>query len=164
MMKIFKEILSYVIIIIVVILIRTFLVTPAIVDGESMEPTLYNNELVLINKISLKTKGINRWDIVVVDYENRDELLLKRVIALPGEDIMYRENTLYINGEVMETPIDFEYTREFEASVPEGSYFVMGDNRDVSFDSRMIGAIKKKDIKGKAKFILFPFNAIRKIK
>lgn len=163
-MKIFKEILSYILIIIVVVLIRTYLITPAIVDGDSMEKTLYDGELVLVNKIDIKLHGINRWDVVVLDYEYKDELLLKRVVGMPGEHIMYKNNTLYIDDKEMKTPIEFEYTREFEATVPNDSYFVLGDNRDVSYDSRMFGAVKKKDIIGKAQFVLFPLNKIKKIK
>ena len=163
-MKIVKEIISYALIVLIVILIRTFIITPAMVDGESMEPALNDNELVLISKLGIKAGKIKRYDIVVVDYEFRSEFLLKRVIGLPGENIMYLNNVLYVNGQEIDLPFEFEETANFEATVPEGCYFVLGDNRDVSYDSRMFGSVKLADIKGKAKFVLFPFNKLRKVK
>ncbi len=162
MNKKLKEIIPYIIIVVVVILIRTFLVTPARVDGESMENTLYNGEIVLLNKIDLKTEGLNRFDIVVFKY-NKD-LLIKRVIGLPGETVEYKDNELYINSKKLDVPFEFEYTKDFKYEVPESEYFVLGDNRDNSKDSRYFGSIKLKAIKGKVKIILFPFKRIGKVR
>lgn len=162
MNKKIKEIIPYIVIIICVVLIRTFLVTPARVDGESMEGTLYDGEIVLLNKIGLRVNGLKRYDVVVFKY-NKD-LLIKRVIGLPGETIEYLNNELYINYKKAELPLDFEYTDDFKYTVPEGEYFVVGDNRDNSKDSRYFGSIKLKSIRGKASYILFPFSRIKKIK
>ncbi len=160
-MKFLKELLPYILIIIVVILIRTFLFSPALVSGSSMENTLYDGELVIVNKIGLKS-GIERFDIVIVKIGN--ELLIKRVIGLPNEKIEYRDNILYINDEVMETPIEFEKTLDFTHMIGDNEYFVMGDNRDVSQDSRVLGAFSIENIKGKVDLVLFPFNKIGFVK
>lgn len=162
MNKKIKEIIPYIIIIIVVVLIRSFLITPARVDGESMEDTLYNGEIVLLNKIDLKVNGLKRFDIVVFKY-NKD-LLIKRVIGLPGETVEYINNELYVNYKKIDVPFEFEYTDDFKYETPSDEYFVVGDNRDNSKDSRYFGSIKLNNIKGKVGFILFPFNRIGKVK
>ena len=94
MKKIIKDIIPYVIIVLVVGLIRTFLVTPVIVSGDSMVPTLKNRELLLLNKINYQLNDIKRFDIVVIRLEDKE--IIKRVVGLPGEEIMYRNNTLYV--------------------------------------------------------------------
>lgn len=104
-MKKLKELMPYIIIVVVVLLVRSFIVTPGLVNGSSMEPTLHNNELVLINKIGLN-KEIDRYDIVVVKYEN--STIIKRVIGLPYETVEYINDTLYIDGEIVNTKVDFE--------------------------------------------------------
>ena len=162
MNKKIKEIIPYILIIICVVSIRTFLITPARVDGESMENTLYNGEIVLLNKIVLKTKGLNRFDVVVFKHE--DDLLIKRVIGLPGEKVEYINNELYINNEKINTPIEFENTDDFKYEVPNGEYFVLGDNRDNSKDSRYFGSVKLTNIKGKVSTILLPLKRIGKVK
>lgn len=161
-MKISKEIISYVIIIVLVIMIRTFLFTPAIVNGDSMDDTLADGDVVIVNKIGLTTNGINRYDIVVVDFN--EELLIKRVIGLPDENIEYKNNELYINGIKEESDFDFEETEDFIYDTKDNEYFVLGDNRDISKDSRYFGVIEKNQIKGKVNLVLFPFKDFGTIK
>lgn len=160
-MKLLKSLIPYIIIIVVVVLIRTFLFSPALVNGSSMENTLYDGEIVIVNKIGLLS-GIDRFDIVIVKVG--DELLIKRVIALPNEKIEYKDNVLYINDEEIETPIEFEYTNDFVHTTGYDEYFVMGDNRDVSQDSRILGAFNKRNIEGKVDLVLYPFNKIGFVK
>lgn len=155
MKNIIKEYLPYAIIIVVVVLIRTFLITPARVSGDSMDDTLINKEIVLVNKIYLTTSEIKRYDIVVVKYN--DEYLIKRVIGLPNERIEYYENKLYVN-DIEKTDMKFESTEDFHFVTKADEYFVMGDNRDVSKDSRYFGAVKKEDITGMVNFIIYPFD------
>ena len=160
-MKLLKSLIPYIIIIVVVVLIRTFLFSPALVNGSSMENTLYDGEIVIVNKIGLLS-GIDRFDIVIVKVG--DELLIKRVIALPNEKIECKDNVLYINDEEIETPIEFEYTNDFVHTTGYDEYFVMGDNRDVSQDSRILGAFNKQNIEGKVDLVLYPFNKIGFVK
>lgn len=161
MKKIIKELVPYFVIVIFVILIRSFLVTPGLVNGSSMENTLFDNDLVIVNKIALKN-GIDRFDIVVVNYNN--DTLIKRIIGLPNEKVSYIDDKLYINDEPIEMPLDFEYTSDFELITGKDEYIVLGDNRNVSKDSRSIGPIKRDNIKGKVNFVLFPFKRFGVIK
>ena len=160
MRKFWYKIKDYVIIVIVVVLIRTFLATPAIVSGASMDHTLEDGQLVIINKISYKIYNIKRFDIVVLKNEEGDDRIIKRVIGLPNEKIEFKENKLYINDRYVEAHFDYEYTNDFVATTGDGEYFVMGDNRGVSKDSRMLGNFKKNDIIGQVHLRIYPFNKI----
>lgn len=159
--KIVKELAPYVIITIVVVLIRTFIVTPVQVDGRSMAPTLKNNEILILNKFD---HSIERFDIVVLDYG--DDKLVKRIIGLPGEYIKYVDSKLFVNGkEINESFIDVE-TNDFKleaigyTKIPTGYYFVVGDNRGDSQDSRIIGLIKKDSIKGTVSLSISSFKKV----
>ena len=94
MKKVWDVVKDYVYIVIVVVLIRTFLVTPALVDGDSMNDNLYNNDLVIINKLVYRISDIKRFDIVVVKNDFDKDKIIKRVIALPNETLIYRNNKL----------------------------------------------------------------------
>lgn len=162
-MKKIKEISIYLLIIVMVILIRTFIITPVRVNGTSMDPTLKNGEIMILNKIKYNKNDIKRFDIVVVKMDK--ELLIKRVIGLPNEEIKYVDNKLYINGEYIKESFlnDDVYTTNFSLDdfklkkIPENCYFVMGDNREVSLDSRTFGCFSKDKILGSANLVLFPF-------
>lgn len=162
--NILKEYLPYIIILIVIIFIRTFIVTLVRVDGSSMENTLHNGEILVLNKLD---KNFERFDIVVIKYNN--ERLVKRIIGLPGEQVRYRNNQLFIDGKKIKEKFIDEETANFNIMelgynrIPKGYYFVVGDNRDNSLDSRYIGLIKKEQIQGTTKIRLFPFHKIGKI-
>ena len=166
--KIIKEVYPYLVIVLVVVLVRSFIITPAIVDGKSMYPTLNDNNIVILNKLDYKINGLKRFDIIVVDYNG--EKLIKRVIGLPGEHIEYKNNMLFINGYLTNENFNHDNTSNFKLEtigylkIPGDKYFVVGDNRNHSTDSRMIGLIDKKDIKGKVSLRLFPINKFGKIK
>lgn len=151
-----KENIVFLIILTAIIITRIFFFSPIRVNGMSMHPTLQDKEFMILNKISLK-QGINRFDIVVVQENNK--YIIKRVIGLPGESVMYKDNKLYINGKVIEDNYSKTTTNDFDNVVlGENEYFVMGDNRAVSSDSRIIGPVNIKNIKGKTNLIIFPFN------
>ena len=166
-----KDLLPYVILIIVVVLIRTFLVTPINVNGTSMMNTLNDGDTMVLNKIGYKVRNIKRFNIVVIKTSN--SYLIKRVIGLPGEKIKYKikndTGILYINGKkVEESFIDDEVKSKTcnndselckdGITIPNNYYFVMGDNRGDSIDSRIIGNIDIKNITGTTKLVIFPIK------
>ena len=157
-----KELVPYIVITMIVILIRMFIISPVRVDGTSMYPTLSNNEFLLLSKYD---QSYDRFDIVVLKYRN--ERLVKRIIGLPGETVEYKNNTLYINGKEMEEPFINTNTDDFNLNelgydkIPENYYFVVGDNRGSSWDSRMIGLINNKDLQGTIKLSITGFKFVK---
>jgi signal peptidase I len=153
-------------------IIRYLLFAPIVVDGDSMLPTLQDNNRMIVNKVVYSISDIERFDIVVFHAtENKD--YIKRVIALPGETIKYENDKLYINGELVEEPYLKQLRQENperfttyieEMKVPEGQVFVLGDNRNHSRDSRHIGPISAEKIVGKANVVFWPFSEFRYIK
>ena len=158
--KSIKELAPFVAIIVLVLLIKNFIVTPIQVNGASMDPTLAEGDIMILNKISYKIHGIKRFDIVVI--KAKDTLLIKRVIGLPKETVKVENNKLYINGEELEQDFldDEELTNDFETYVNEDCYFVMGDNREISLDSRELGCFNISDIEGTTTLTVFPFNRL----
>lgn len=151
-----KEYVPYVVLIIILLLIRTFVGTTIRVNGASMYPTLDNKDLMILDKISYRFKEIKRFDIVVVKTERSK--IIKRVIGLPGEIISYKDNILYIDGEEVEDIYNSVKQDDFECVLGEDEYFVLGDNREISLDSRSIGPVEREDIVGRAIFTIFPFS------
>ena len=145
-------------------------VKPTIVKETSMQPTLYEDNYIFLSKQSYRFGEPEKGDIIVFHTKLRtqtgkEKLLIKRIIGVPGDVVRIEEGQVYINDEVIDEPYLLEpYTSGFveNLEVPEGSLFVMGDNREHSADSRDpdIGLIKAKDIVGKAVFRVYPFNRI----
>ena len=158
MKKFIKELIPYIIIIICVVLIRTFIITPVRVDGVSMNPTLENNEILILNKLD---KSYNRFDVIVFKYNNTK--LVKRIIGIPGDTIEYKDNKLYINGKYIKENFKHKDTSDFTYStvIPENSYYVLGDNRVNSLDSRIIGLVEKEKIEGTVNLSILPFKTIK---
>jgi len=156
--NIFLEILPYIIIIIVVLLIKTFIVAPIRVNGASMDNTLKDKDIMILDKISYRFEDIKRYDIVVV--KHNDDYLIKRVIGMPGEKIEAKDNEMYIDGKKLKKDFGSSYTEDFKAFIPEGNYFLLGDNRMVSLDSREFGSFGEEDIIGKTSLVIFPFDRI----
>lgn len=153
---------TYFIIVVIVILIRTFIITPVKVNGTSMDTTLHDGQIMLLNKVNYLFNDIKRFDIVVVDYNGNK--LIKRVIGLPNETLKYENNILYINDKEVDEYFKNQETDDFNISelgyekIPKDCYFVIGDNRKDSSDSRIIGCIKKKNILGRANLVIYPFK------
>ncbi|XUW99624.1 MAG: signal peptidase I [Dehalogenimonas sp.] len=134
----------------------------SIVDGSSMEPNLMNDDRLLVSKVSYVFSEPKRGDIVIFPSPYSDgREFIKRIIGLPGETVQIVSGEVRING----TPIDEPYlvnkdTRSYSGTViPTGEYFVMGDNRPVSLDSRQGWTIKRADINGKAWLVFYPFKS-----
>lgn len=172
MKEIVKEWLPYIIIVLVVVFIRSYIVTPVVVRGDSMDDTLQDGEVLFLSKINYQVSEIERFDIVVIEDIDGD-LIIKRVIGLPGDDLRYQDDVLYINGEQVEKRFTDDVTEDFtleeickihevecNGSIPEDMYLVLGDNRDVSADSRVKGLIEREQILGKAVFRIWPLNRI----
>lgn len=156
-MKIIKEIIPYLVIVIAVILIRTFIVTPVRVDGDSMKKTLYNKDILLLWKLG----SVNYDDIIVLKEESDEEVIIKRVIAMPNDTVMIKNGKVYVNDKVIKDTHAYGDTSDVDKiTLSDGEYFILGDNRLISKDSRYFGPIKEKDIRGKIIFRLFPFNKI----
>ena len=149
-----KELIPYVIILIVVVLIRSYIVTPVMVSGTSMSPTLKGKEIMILNKLD---KEYTRFEIVVLKTDHED--IIKRVIALPGETVSCENNTIYVNSRKIDDKYGAGTTSDFKkVKLGKNEYFVLGDNRPDSVDSRLIGLIKKEEIIGKTNLVIFPFN------
>lgn len=162
--KWFKEVTPYILVILAVLLVRKYIVTPVRVNGTSMEPTLLNGEILLLEKMN---KNYDRFDVIVLNAN--DTRLVKRIIALPGEHVKYHDNKLYIDNKVISNEKTNHETYDFYLEdlgvdiIPEGYYFVLGDNRENSVDSRYIGLISDQDILGTVRFRFYPFNKIGNI-
>lgn len=155
--KVILEIISYVLIIVLVVFIKMYVVSPIKVNGNSMYNTLHDDDIMLLNEFIYRFKDIQRLDIVVVKED--DELLIKRVIGLPGEKIKCVDGIVYINDEELMEGYVYSVTGDFdEVVIGEDEYFVMGDNRSVSLDSRRYGTYTRKEIQGKASLTLYPFS------
>ena len=156
-MKVIKEVIPYVVIVVVVVLIRTFIITPVRVDGDSMKNTLKNGDILLLYKLS----SINRFDIIVLDEEKDNEKIIKRVIGMPGETVAIKKGKIYINDKVIDDEYAYGETSDYnKVTLKDDEYFILGDNRLISKDSRYFGPIKDNEIKGKIVFRLFPFTKI----
>ncbi|HLR80363.1 MAG TPA: signal peptidase I [Bacillota bacterium] len=141
---------------------RTFIFATSIVEGESMEPTLVDGERVIFNKWIYLFGKPERGDIVII--QRPAKTYVKRIIGLPGETIFVKDHTLYINDEVYEqtflTEDSLIRTGNFgPIRIPNDSYFVMGDHRAISKDSRNgLGFISEEDIIGRSELIIYPFS------
>ncbi|WP_078554710.1 signal peptidase I [Bacillus alkalicellulosilyticus] len=158
------------------VVIRFFLFAPIVVEGQSMMPTLNHSDRMIVNKIGYTIGEPERFDIIVF-HANEEKDYIKRVIGLPGDSIVYKEDMLFINGEPLDEPyleelkeqlnggrLTYDFSLEEvtnEMIVPEGYLFVMGDNRQHSLDSRDIGLINEEDVVGKANIVFWPFSEIR---
>lgn len=168
-----KDTFKYIIFIIVVLVIAVYIVGLQQVVGPSMSPTLSNNDIVILDKISYRFFDIKREDVVALYYADT-KYLIKRVIGLPGDTIEFQNNRLYINnsfypeeylGEEVVTE-DFKLNEIGHFVIPKDMYFVLGDNRGDSMDSRdpKVGLISKKDILGKVRLQIWPLNKIKIVK
>lgn len=156
------------------IVLYLFILQPSMVQGPSMEPTFYTDDHILVSKITYKLRAMRRGDVVVTySPRNPDIELIKRVIGLPGDKLLFREGQVYLNDALLnekylaaDTPVwDGGYVKEDQALVvPPDSIFIMGDNRPKSSDSREFGPIPLSSIVGQVFFRYYPPLKIGTIK
>lgn len=177
-----KEIREWIILtfvaILVVLFIRTFIAEPYQISGDSMYPALEDKERVMLNKFSSWTNGLNRGDIIIF-HVNKKTDYVKRLIGLPGDKVEYIDDLLYVNGKSIEENylrlnrernVNTKLTEDFSVKtlahsdgkdrIPKGKYLVLGDNREVSLDSRKpeLGLINRDQVAGKVSFRFMPFK------
>ena len=156
-LKLLKEAIPYIIIIVVVLLLRAYVVSPIRVNGLSMYDTLEGDEIMILWKLG----EIERYDIVVADVKvsGSDDVVIKRVYGLPGETISCEDGKIYINGSLIEDEYGYRETSDFgPVTLGENEYFLLGDNREISLDSRVFGKVTRDEIEGTTNFILLPFK------
>lgn len=165
---IFDFLQSIVVVLAIMVMIYLFVMSPQEISGASMETNFHNGEFILTNKIEYKFTDPKRGDIVIFKSPRNKEVdYIKRVIGLPGETVRLSNSTFFINGKKVDEPYLAAGTYTFGGSflpentditVPGGKYFVVGDNRPHSSDSREFGPIAKEDFIGKALLRYWPFS------
>jgi signal peptidase I len=173
-----RSIIEWVVVIggalVVALLIKAFLVQAFYIPSESMVPTLEVGDRVLVNKLSYRLHEVNRGDLVVFERPEGEsdqsvKDLIKRVIGLPGDQLVIKDNAVYVNGDRLDEGYlpDGTVTKqgrldcvdESPCVIPEGSIWVMGDNREHSFDSRYFGPIEQNTIVGRAFLRIWPLGS-----
>lgn len=157
--KFIKEWYPVVLIICFTLFSKTYIAEASHIQGSSMEPTLSDNDFVMLNKFD---KQYDYNDLIIFKNIDSNRNLVKRIVGLPGDKIYIQNHTLYVN----DIPKDEAYIKEEmgydfpTVIVPPNHYFVCGDNRNNSLDSRQIGFINYNNIRGKIEFRFFPFDKI----
>lgn len=177
-----KEVIKFSLQLLAIVAITTVtftkIIIPVRVDGQSMYPTLHDEDIAIVNALSLERSDIKRFDIVVLKCEKLDKDIVKRVIGLPGDTLVYRDDKLYINGTyydekylnkdyIAKAKIKYQtelFTNDFEITLNDDEIFVLGDNRLQSADSRTLGTFKYSDIIGKKGLVIFPLKNMNLIK
>lgn len=185
MKKFFKENRFIILFILTIAVLRLFVITPVKVSGHSMDPTLADGQRLM----ALKIVNYKRGDIIIcIEPDEPDKIAVKRLIGLPGDTIEMKDDVLTVNGEVVEEEYlaefkaafasdklqeeyaydesfqqyalnSTQFTNDFSVTVPSGSYFVMGDNRLISRDSRSFGVVTEEQMKGKVALRYWPINS-----
>ena len=173
-----KEIISWALAlgsaVIIALIIRTFLFEPIRVQGNSMNDTLANGEIMMVTKPEYLLGSPKAGDVIICKYPERKEYFVKRLMGVPGDVIQVQQNVVYRNGEALEEPyLTPERNDDGFSMAPftlgDGEYFVMGDNRDNSHDSRNYygynapTALTRDQIVGHVSCVLFPLDKIRGI-
>ncbi len=160
--------IKYIVAIIIILFVITFVVSATQVVGNSMYPTMKDGEILVLNKLKYRFFDVKRGDIISFKYADT-KYLIKRVIGIPGDNVSIINNKLYINGSLYNEEYlsqnlvydNFKLTDIGYNIIPEDMYLVLGDNRPNSKDSREIGLIKKSDINGKISFRFWPVNRLK---
>ncbi|WP_018924257.1 signal peptidase I [Salsuginibacillus kocurii] len=177
--EIWDWIKTFAVVLLIVLIVRTFFFANYMVHGESMMPTIENGERLIINKIGYEWVEPDRFDLIVF-HANEESDYIKRVIGTPGDEIEYASDQLYVNGEPYDEPYLDEFkdhhggpvlTHDFtledileKETVPDNHLFVLGDNRQNSLDSRQLGFVPYDKLVGKANLRYWPLGEISFVK
>ena len=165
--EIFEWVMVFVVAAAMAFVVRTFIFEPVRVDGASMMNTLTDSDFMIATKFDYWLGDPDRFDIVICNYPNTSDgkYRVKRVVGMPGETIELVGGRLYVNGEFVEQNFDMtpNQTNFGPFTVPQDHYFVLGDNRNNSKDSRsiMVGALPRDMICGHVRAVVFPFSSMR---
>lgn len=175
--RILDDLICLLAVVLAVLLVRQFVAEPIRVKGRSMCSTLQNGDMMLVTKWDYLIGNPRRQDVIICHYPGRyldrwkilPQYFVKRLIGLPGDTVEIREGEVFINGQALEEPyLDPAHTRRKPNMEPvtlgEDEYFVLGDNRDNSNDSRRIGPIGRKALVGRVRLVFFPFPSARMIR
>jgi signal peptidase I len=167
---IYSFIETVVIALVIAVVLYLFIMTPHEVLGNSMHPTYKNGEYLMANKLTYKFGEPRRGDVIIFKYSDTQDFI-KRIIGIPGDTVMIKDGKVYINGNLLNEDSYLkdtvytsggEYLAEGETlTLEENEYFVLGDNRPHSSDSRTFGPISKDRIKGKAWIVYLPLSEFR---
>ncbi|MDY5578207.1 MAG: signal peptidase I [Lachnospiraceae bacterium] len=166
-------VLAYILVItFVAVLAQIYLFSPMRVIGDSMNPAFDNHDIIIVSKIAYEKGEPERFDVAVFDYRyDTDTKYIKRIIGLPGETVEIKNNSIYINSEELKEYYgvydEDKHLEDYPAyTLKSDEYFVLGDNRDHSVDSRSgdVGAVNKSMLVGRAVFRIWPFDAIGSLK
>jgi signal peptidase I len=161
---------TVVVALVLAVVLYLFIMTPHEVVGNSMHPTYKNGEYLMANKLTFKFSKPQRGDVIIFKYSDTQDFI-KRIIGIPGDNVMVKDGHIYINDNMLDESSYLDssvitnggsYIHEGQTiTVPQDSYFVSGDNRPNSSDSREFGPIEFSRIKGKAWIVYFPFDQFR---
>lgn len=171
---IFRTLIDWIVYILIIVVLTYVIITyvgqRTRVDGSSMETTLSDGDHLLVDKLSYRFKEPERYDIIVFPYKHEKNVYyIKRIIGLPGETVEIQGGYTYINGALLESDVfgaEVMASEDMSVTLGEEEYFVLGDNRNHSSDSRepSVGVISRKDIMGKAWVRIYPFDHLGVIK
>jgi len=154
--------------VVIAVILNHFVFATSAVEGDSMSPTIEHGERVVLNKVIYMFNQPERGEVIIIERPHKN--YIKRIVALPGDTIEVEDHTLYINeqayNETYLTTESIDNTADFgPVVIPDNNYFVMGDNRAISQDSRNgLGFIKKDDIIGRSEYIYYPLEDRKRIK
>jgi len=171
---VYETVKTFLVVVGLALLIRTFLIQPFIVDGSSMVPTYHNSDYLLIDKLTYRFREPKRGEVIVFQYpRNPQENYIKRIIGLPGDTVEIKGDTVTIKNDANPNGVTLTedyinlgsttapFATDMSTTLGAGQYFVMGDNRHASSDSRFFGPLDEQYLIGRPLLRLYPFNDIR---
>lgn len=161
------EVLKVVIVVFAIIIpVRHYLIKPFYVRGASMEPNFHDYEYLVVDELSYRLRAPERGEVVVLkDPMDPSQYFIKRIIGLPGEHLVVRDGVVRINGNILDESAylaaSLHTTGHDDVTVPENTYYLMGDNRPASLDSRVFGPVEKNELVGRTWIRAWPLTQVQ---